>query len=45
VTGERAIIRWRLWWGQGEHNSVRGVNLMRLQNGLIVEGLGYVKGQ
>jgi hypothetical protein len=45
VTGEQAIIRWRLWWGTGEDNSVRGVNLMRLRNGLIVEGLGYVKGQ
>jgi len=44
VTGERATIRWRLWWGEGEDNSVRGVNLMRVQNGQIVEALGYVKG-
>ena len=43
IAGERAIIRWRLWWGEGESNSVRGVNLMRVREGLIVEGMGYVK--
>jgi len=45
VTGERAIILWRFWWGEGEANSVRGVNLMRVRDGLIVEAKGYVKGQ
>ncbi|MBI3245214.1 MAG: nuclear transport factor 2 family protein [Deltaproteobacteria bacterium] len=44
VADERAIIRWRFWWGDGAQNSVRGVNLMRVKDGLIVEGLGYVKG-
>jgi hypothetical protein len=44
VAGERAIIRWRFWWGEGIHNSVRGVNLLRVRDGLIVEGMGYVKG-
>jgi ketosteroid isomerase-like protein len=44
VTGERAIIRWRFCRGEGEANSVRGVNLMRVRQGLIVEGMGYVKG-
>jgi ketosteroid isomerase-like protein len=44
VAGERAIIRWRLHWGEGEQESVRGVNLMRVRGGLIVEALGYVKG-
>lgn len=44
VAGERAIIRWRFWWGEGTQNSVRGVNLMRVKDGLIVEGMGYVKG-
>src|SRR3954467_8149319 len=42
VAGERATIRWRYWWGEG--NSVRGVNLMRVRDGLIVEAMGYVKG-
>jgi ketosteroid isomerase-like protein len=44
AAGDRAIIRWRFWWGEGEANSVRGVNLMRVQNGRIVEARGYVKG-
>jgi ketosteroid isomerase-like protein len=43
VNGNRAIILWRFCWGEGEENSVRGVNLMRVQDGLIVEALGYVK--
>jgi hypothetical protein len=40
--GERAIIRWRLW--NGDTTSIRGVNLMRVRDGLIVEAMGYVKG-
>jgi ketosteroid isomerase-like protein len=44
VTADRAIIRWRFRWGEGESNSVRGVNLMRVSEGRIVEALGYVKG-
>jgi ketosteroid isomerase-like protein len=44
VTGERATIRWRLRWGEAESQSVRGVNLMRVRDGQIVEALGYVKG-
>jgi len=42
VMGERAIIRWRMRRGAG---AVRGVNLMRVRAGKIVEGMGYVKGQ
>ncbi|HVW55729.1 MAG TPA: nuclear transport factor 2 family protein [Rhizobiaceae bacterium] len=42
VAGDRATIRWRYKWGEG--NSVRGVNLMRVERGLIVEAMGYVKG-
>jgi ketosteroid isomerase-like protein len=42
--GDRAIIRWRFCWGEGEANSVRGVNLMRVRDGQIVEAMGYVKG-
>ena len=33
VIGERATIRWRLRWGEGESKSVRGVNLMRVRRG------------
>lgn len=43
VAGERAIIRWRYFFGAGENNSVRGVNLMRVRGGRIVEAMGYVK--
>jgi ketosteroid isomerase-like protein len=45
VAGERATIRWRLSWGDRAEDSVRGVNLMRVQGGLITEALGYVKGK
>lgn len=44
VTGDRAIILWRLHWGEGEQCSMRGVNLMRIAGGKIVEARGYVKG-
>src|SRR6188474_1159921 len=41
--GDRGEIRWRLVWG-GEHaGAVRGVNLMRVRDGRIVEAQGYVK--
>ena len=42
AAGDRAIIRWRYWSNEGR--SVRGVNLMRVGGGLIVEAMGYVKG-
>jgi hypothetical protein len=38
------VIRWRFRWGDDNASSVRGVNLMRVRDGLIVEGRGYVKG-
>jgi hypothetical protein len=41
--GDRGEIRWRLVWGPDPANSVRGVNLMRVRDGRIVEALGYVK--
>ena len=44
ISGERAIIRWHYHWGEDAAASVRGVNLMRVQDGLIVEARGYVKG-
>jgi ketosteroid isomerase-like protein len=43
VAGERATIRWRYRYGDGPADSVRGVNLMRVRDGLIVEALGYSK--
>jgi len=44
VHGVRAVIFWRFRWGTGEEHSVRGVNLMRVRDGQIVEARGYVKG-
>ena len=41
--GDRAIILWRYHWGEGQ--SIRGVNLMRVRDGRIVEAQGYVKGK
>jgi ketosteroid isomerase-like protein len=41
--GDHGVIRWRYRFGPGLSRSVRGVNLMRLRDGLIVEALGYVK--
>jgi ketosteroid isomerase-like protein len=39
--GDRAVIRWRFNFGDG--GSVRGVNLMHVRDGRIVEALGYSK--
>jgi predicted SnoaL-like aldol condensation-catalyzing enzyme len=41
--GDRATIRWRYYWGEGKENAVRGVNLMRVEDGKIIEALGYAK--
>ena len=43
VMGDRATIRWRYHFGEGHENSVRGVNLMHVRDGQIVEALGYAK--
>ncbi|MEJ2852998.1 MULTISPECIES: nuclear transport factor 2 family protein [unclassified Saccharothrix] len=40
VAGERATIRWHYAFDGG---SMRGVNLMLVRDGLIVEALGYGK--
>jgi ketosteroid isomerase-like protein len=43
VHGDRATIRWRYRYGARPEDSVRGVNLMRVRDGRIVEALGYSK--
>jgi ketosteroid isomerase-like protein len=45
VIGERAIILWRFQWEAKEKKSIRGVNIMTVNNGLITEALGYIKGE
>ena len=42
--GDRGEVKWRLVWGPHRSDSVRGVNLMRVRDGRIVEVQGYVKG-
>ncbi|MDQ0464415.1 ketosteroid isomerase-like protein [Caulobacter ginsengisoli] len=42
--GDHGVIQWRLVWGPDPSSSVRGVNLMRVRAGQIVEAQGYVKG-
>jgi hypothetical protein len=44
VVGERGVIRWRYCWGEDDTQSIRGLNLMRVRGGRIVEAMGYVKG-
>lgn len=39
--GDRAIIRWRIHFGDGQ--SLRGVTLLRVREGRIVEALAYSK--
>ena len=39
--GDRAIIWWRFNFGDG--GSLRGVNVIRVRDGRIVEALGYSK--
>jgi ketosteroid isomerase-like protein len=43
VAGEEATIMWRYRFGEGDREYVRGVNLMRVRDGKIVEALGYSK--
>lgn len=40
---DRGVIRWRLRWGDAATDQVRGVNVMRVAGGKVVEALGYVK--
>jgi hypothetical protein len=39
----RGTIRWQLRFGPGPRDYVRGVNVMRVRDGRIVEALGYGK--
>ena len=40
---DRGIIRWHLRWGESAEDRIRGVNIMRVRDGRIVEAAGYVK--
>jgi ketosteroid isomerase-like protein len=44
--GNRAAARWRFSWrnADGSPGHVRGVDVLRVRDGLVVEKLSYVKG-
>lgn len=44
VAGDRAIVRWRYRWGDGDADHVRGVDVLRARGDRIAEKLSYVKG-
>jgi ketosteroid isomerase-like protein len=41
TVGDRAFVRWRYAWADGH---VRGVDVMRVQDGQVIETFAYVKG-
>jgi uncharacterized protein (TIGR02246 family) len=41
TAGDRAFVKWRYTWEDGH---VRGVDLMRVRDGRVLESLAYVKG-
>jgi ketosteroid isomerase-like protein len=43
VMDDRAIIYWRLRYGAAQQESVRGVNLLLVRDGKIIEARGYGK--
>lgn len=46
LSGEQACVRWRFTWTNedGSEGHVRGVDVIRFQDGLVSEKLSYVKG-
>jgi ketosteroid isomerase-like protein len=43
IHGDLAVAPWVLHWGESERDRVRGVNLIRIRDGRIVEARGYIK--
>ena len=46
VAGDRCVVQWRYSWtnDDGSQAVLRGVDLMRVRDGLVAEKLSYVKG-
>ena len=46
VAGDRGVLRWRFTWTEpdGSPGHVRGVDVLRIRDGQVVEKLSYVKG-
>ena len=45
VMGERGLIFWSYRSGPSDADVSRGINIMTVRDGLIVEGRGYLKGR
>ena len=43
IHGDLVVQPWLLEWGSGDQDRVRGLNLIRIREGQIVEARGYVK--
>ena len=43
MVGDRAVIFWRLPFGNDKAGYIRGVNIIHVRDGKIVETRGYVK--
>jgi len=46
ATGDRCVVRWTYTWveGDGTEGRVRGVDVLRVRDGLVAEKLAYAKG-
>lgn len=46
AAGDHGIVRWVYYWDNGPQDKghIRGVDVLRLRDGLIAEKLSYVKG-
>jgi len=46
AAGDRCVMRWTYHWtdAEGKRGYIRGVDIYRIENGLIAEKLSYVKG-
>lgn len=44
VADDRAVVQWRYDWAGDEPGHVRGVDLFRVDGGLVAEKISYVKG-
>jgi uncharacterized protein (TIGR03086 family) len=42
--GDRAVVQWRYDWAGDQPGHVRGVDLIRVRDGLVSEKISYVKG-
>jgi hypothetical protein len=46
IAGDRGVVCWRYTWqaADGKTDTIRGVDVLRVRDGRVVEKLAYVKG-